>query len=104
MTLHVTDIGSPLYKVDFPGASHSQYGSKADLHGADGWSEVAEPSPKPGTRAMPGPAADVAQPSMAYPFYNRRSLQIEAAVVDGAFVKELPLLGMLTIISEEPSL
>lgn len=33
--LHVTDIGSPLYKVDFPGAPHSQYGSKADLHGAD---------------------------------------------------------------------
>jgi sugar phosphate isomerase/epimerase len=33
--LHVTDISSPLYKVDFPGAPHSQYGSKADLHGAD---------------------------------------------------------------------
>lgn len=33
--LHVTDIGSPLYKVGFPGAPHSQYGSKADLHGAD---------------------------------------------------------------------
>ena len=33
--LQVTDIGSPLYKVDWPGAPHSQYGSKADLHGAD---------------------------------------------------------------------
>ena len=33
--LQVTDISSPLYKVDFPGAPHSQYGSKADLHGAD---------------------------------------------------------------------
>ena len=33
--LQVTDIGSPLYKVDWPGATHSQYGSKADLHGAD---------------------------------------------------------------------
>ncbi len=33
--LHVTDISSPLYKVDFPGAPRSQYGSKADLHGAD---------------------------------------------------------------------
>jgi sugar phosphate isomerase/epimerase len=32
--LTVTDIGSPLYKVDFPGAPPSQYGSKADLHGA----------------------------------------------------------------------
>ncbi len=34
-TLQVTDISSPLYKVDWPGAPHSQYGSKADLHGAD---------------------------------------------------------------------
>jgi sugar phosphate isomerase/epimerase len=33
--LKVTDISSPLYKVDWPGAPHSQYGSKADLHGAD---------------------------------------------------------------------
>ena len=33
--LQVTDISSPLYKVDWPGAPHSQYGSKADLHGAD---------------------------------------------------------------------
>ena len=33
--LQVTDIGSPLYKVDWPEAPHSQYGSKADLHGAD---------------------------------------------------------------------
>ena len=33
--LKVTDIGSPLFKVDWPGAPHSQYGSKADLHGAD---------------------------------------------------------------------
>jgi sugar phosphate isomerase/epimerase len=32
--LTVTDISSPLYKVDFPGAPHSRYGSKADLHGA----------------------------------------------------------------------
>jgi sugar phosphate isomerase/epimerase len=32
--LTVTDIASPLYKVDFPGAPHSQYGSKEDLHGA----------------------------------------------------------------------
>lgn len=34
-SLTVTDISSPLYKVDFPGAPHSQYGSKEDLHGAD---------------------------------------------------------------------
>jgi sugar phosphate isomerase/epimerase len=34
-SLQVTDISSPLYKVDWPGAPHSQYGSKADLHGAD---------------------------------------------------------------------
>lgn len=33
--LTVTDIGSPLYKVNFPGAPHSQYSSKEDLHGAD---------------------------------------------------------------------
>jgi sugar phosphate isomerase/epimerase len=33
--LQVTDISSPLYKVDWPGAPHSQHGSKADLHGAD---------------------------------------------------------------------
>jgi sugar phosphate isomerase/epimerase len=33
--LQVTDIASPLFKVDWPGASKSQYGSKADMHGAD---------------------------------------------------------------------
>lgn len=33
-SLTVTDISSPLYKVDWPGAPPSQYGSKADLHGA----------------------------------------------------------------------
>jgi sugar phosphate isomerase/epimerase len=33
--LEVTDISSPLYKVDWPGAPHSPYGSKGDLHGAD---------------------------------------------------------------------
>ncbi|WP_263378302.1 sugar phosphate isomerase/epimerase family protein [Granulicella paludicola] len=33
--LTVTDIGSPLFKVNFPGAPHSQYASKEDLHGAD---------------------------------------------------------------------
>jgi sugar phosphate isomerase/epimerase len=33
--LTVTDIGSPLYKVNFPGAPHSQYSSKEDMHGAD---------------------------------------------------------------------
>lgn len=33
-SLRVTDISSPLYKVDWPGAPPSQYGSKADLHGA----------------------------------------------------------------------
>jgi sugar phosphate isomerase/epimerase len=33
--LRVTDISSPLYKTDWPGAPHSQYGSKQDLHGAD---------------------------------------------------------------------
>jgi sugar phosphate isomerase/epimerase len=32
--LEVTDIGSPLFKVDWPGAPHSPYGSKEDLHGA----------------------------------------------------------------------
>ncbi len=34
-SLTVTDISSPLYKVNFLGAPASQYGSKADLHGAD---------------------------------------------------------------------
>jgi sugar phosphate isomerase/epimerase len=33
--LEVTDIASPLFKVDWPGAPRSQYGSKDDLHGAD---------------------------------------------------------------------
>jgi sugar phosphate isomerase/epimerase len=33
--LRVTDISSPLYKTDWPGAPPSQYGSKQDLHGAD---------------------------------------------------------------------
>jgi sugar phosphate isomerase/epimerase len=33
--LQVTDISSPLYKVDWPDAPHSQYGSKDDLHGAN---------------------------------------------------------------------
>ena len=32
--LQVTDIASPLFKVDWPGAPRSQYGSKGDLHGA----------------------------------------------------------------------
>jgi len=32
--LSVTDISSPLYKVDWPGAPPSPYGSKEDLHGA----------------------------------------------------------------------
>jgi sugar phosphate isomerase/epimerase len=32
--LQVTDIASPLFKVDWPGAPHSPYGSKDDLHGA----------------------------------------------------------------------
>jgi sugar phosphate isomerase/epimerase len=32
--LEVTDISSPLFKVDWPGAPHSPYGSKNDLHGA----------------------------------------------------------------------
>jgi len=34
-SLQVTDISSPLYKVDWPGAPHSKYGTKEDLHGAD---------------------------------------------------------------------
>ncbi len=33
--LQVTDISSPLYKVNWPGAPHSQYSSKEDMHGAD---------------------------------------------------------------------
>jgi sugar phosphate isomerase/epimerase len=32
--LQVTDIASPLFKVDWPGAPKSQYGSKDDMHGA----------------------------------------------------------------------
>jgi sugar phosphate isomerase/epimerase len=32
--LQVTDIASPLFKTDWPGAPKSQYGSKGDLHGA----------------------------------------------------------------------
>lgn len=32
--LQVTDISSPLYKVNWPGAPPSQYSSKEDLHGA----------------------------------------------------------------------
>jgi hypothetical protein len=32
--LRVTDIASPLFKVDWPGAPKSQYGSKEDMHGA----------------------------------------------------------------------
>jgi sugar phosphate isomerase/epimerase len=32
--LKVTDIASPLFKTDWPGAPRSQYGSKGDLHGA----------------------------------------------------------------------
>ena len=34
-SLQVTDISSPLFKVDWPGAPHSQYSSREDLHGAD---------------------------------------------------------------------
>ena len=34
-SLQVTDISSPLFKVDWLGAPRSQYGSKEDLHGAD---------------------------------------------------------------------
>jgi sugar phosphate isomerase/epimerase len=33
-SLQVTDIASPLFKVDWPGAPRSQYGSKGDMHGA----------------------------------------------------------------------
>lgn len=33
--LQVTDISSPLYKVNWPGAPLSQYSSKEDLHGAN---------------------------------------------------------------------
>ena len=33
--LTVTDISSPLYKVNWPGAPHSEYSSKEDMHGAD---------------------------------------------------------------------
>lgn len=33
--LTVTDISSPLYKVDFLGAPKSEYSSKEDMHGAD---------------------------------------------------------------------
>ena len=32
--LQVTDIASPLFKTDWPGAPRSPYGSKEDLHGA----------------------------------------------------------------------
>jgi sugar phosphate isomerase/epimerase len=32
--LQVTDIASPLFKVDWPGAPKSSYSSKGDLHGA----------------------------------------------------------------------
>ena len=34
-SLKVTDISSPLYKVNWPGAPVSQYGTKQDMHGAD---------------------------------------------------------------------
>ena len=33
-SLQVTDIASPLFKTDWPGAPRSTYGSKGDLHGA----------------------------------------------------------------------
>lgn len=33
-SLLVTDIASPLFKTDWPGAPRSPYGSKGDLHGA----------------------------------------------------------------------
>ncbi len=33
-TLQVTDIASPLFKTDWPGAPRSPYGSKGDMHGA----------------------------------------------------------------------
>ena len=32
--LQVTDIASPLFKTDWPGAPKSHYGSKGDMHGA----------------------------------------------------------------------
>jgi len=32
--LHVTDIASPLFKTDWPGAPRSPYGTKGDMHGA----------------------------------------------------------------------
>ena len=32
--LRVTDIASPLFKTDWPGAPRSSYGSKGDMHGA----------------------------------------------------------------------
>jgi len=32
--LRVTDIASPLFKTDWPGAPKSPYGSKGDMHGA----------------------------------------------------------------------
>ena len=32
--LHVTDIASPLFKVDWPGAPKSHYSEKGDMHGA----------------------------------------------------------------------
>lgn len=32
--LQVTDIASPLFKTDWPGAPRSQYGSKGDMHAA----------------------------------------------------------------------
>jgi len=34
-SLQVTDISSPLYKVNWPGAPVSQYSTKEDMHGAD---------------------------------------------------------------------
>ena len=33
-SLQVTDIASPLFKVDWPGAPKSEYSSKKDMHGA----------------------------------------------------------------------
>jgi len=33
-SLQVTDIASPLFKTDWPGAPRSAYGSKGDMHGA----------------------------------------------------------------------
>jgi sugar phosphate isomerase/epimerase len=33
-SLQVTDIASPLFKTDWPGAPKSPYGSKGDMHGA----------------------------------------------------------------------